>query len=347
MPTIDHHPGRSILVNGEEWLHFSGTSYLGMASHSQFQNLVMEGIQKYGINFGGSRRSNLQLGIFQEAESYLAEWLGVEAVLTVSSGSLAGQLLIKYLEEEHVCNYAPSIHPALVGQGSLFRGSMEEWIHFIADFEAPPQQILLSSTVDPLFAVAYDFEWLTRLSPKKHTTLVIDDSHGLGILGEDGRGSLHQLPKAPHLEYILVSSMGKALGVPGGLIGGSKALISQLWASPFFGGASPIIPAYLHAFMKSQSLLQQQRKQLQQNIQFFTKVNPAPKYFQQIPGHPVFYIKETGLVNFLAQNKILISSFNYPAAKDPLVSRIVLSAAHTQDDLQKLTTLIQHYQQRQ
>lgn len=346
MPTIDHFPGRSIRVEGQEWLHFSGTAYLGMASHEQFQRHLSEGIRKYGANFGGSRRSNLQLAVFAEAENYLAEWLGVEAVLTVSSGSLAGQLLIKYLEQSYLCNYAPSVHPALIGQGSRFEGSQEEWVHFIKDFKAPPRQILLSSTIDPLFATNYDFGWLARLSPKNQTTLVLDDSHGLGVLGEGGRGILSLLPKLPQVDYILLSSMGKALGVPGGLIGGSKELIDALWESPFFGGASPVIPAYLYAFLQCRDLFDQQRTQLQENIRFFTQVNPAPEYFRQIAGHPVFYIQEAGLVEFLAQSQLLLSSFHYPTAQDPLVSRIVLNAAHTRDDLQKLVTLIQEYKNR-
>lgn len=345
MPNIDHYPGRSIQVRGAEWLHFSGTAYLGLADHPLYQEKLMEGIRRYGANFGGSRRSNLQLDVFAEAESYLADWLGVEATLTVSSGSLAGQLLIKYLEQDHLCDYAPSVHPALIGQGHRFRGSQDEWAQYILDIEAHPRRILLSSTLDPLEARAYDFSWLSRLSPKNQNTLVLDDSHGMGVLGKDGRGTLSLLTQLKQVDYILHSSMGKALGVPGGLIAGKRDLIQALWESPFFGGASPIIPAYLYAFLQCRDLLSQQRKHLNQNIQFFTQVNPSPNAFRQIPGHPVFFVKDAQLADFLAQSQILISSFHYPSAQDPKINRIVLNAAHTTSDLEKLATLIGNYYQ--
>jgi len=345
MPSINHYPGRSIHIDGQDWLHFSGTAYLGLADHPQYQEKLMEGIRRYGANFGGSRRSNLQLAVFAEAENYLAEWLGVEAVLTVSSGSLAGQLLIKYLEQEHLCDYAPSVHPALIGQGHRFRGSQDEWSQYILELEAAPNRILLSSTIDPLRARAYDFSWLQRLSPKNHTTLVLDDSHGLGVLGLEGRGTLSLLPSLPYTGYTLLSSMGKALSLPGGLVGGSRDLIQALWESPFFGGASPIIPAYLYAFLQCLPLLAEQRSRLSENIRFFTQVNPQPKAFRQISGHPVFFVRDVGLADFLAQSQILISSFHYPTTQDPKINRIVINAAHTRADLEKLATLIDRYYQ--
>lgn len=343
MPSINHYPGRSIQIDGQEWLHFSGTAYLGLADHPLYQEKLIEGIRRYGANFGGSRRSNLQLDVFAEAENYLAEWLGVEAVLTVSSGSLAGQLLIKYLEQKHICDYAPSVHPALIGQGNRFRGSQKEWAAYILELEAHPNRILLSSTIDVLRARLYDFSWLPRLSPKNQTTLVLDDSHGLGVLGKGGRGTLAQLPELSQTNYVLLSSMGKALGVPGGLVGGRRELIEALWESPFFGGASPIIPAYLYAFLQCRTLLTEQRERLGRNIRFFTQVNPKPEAFQQIPDHPVFFVKDPQLADFLAQSQMLISSFHYPTAQDPKISRIVINAAHRTSDLEKLATLIEDY----
>jgi 7-keto-8-aminopelargonate synthetase-like enzyme len=345
---INHLPGRTLQIGQEEWLYFSGTAYLGLALHPQFQEHVIAGIRKYGLNFGGSRRSNMQLAIFTEVEEKLAAWLGTEAVLTVSSGSLAGQLLIKYLEQHYDCHYAPSIHPALLGTGTPFKGSQLEWSQYLLSdaFEVQTKNVILSSSLDPLYGESYDFQWLKKLANQGPTRMVIDDSHGLGILGTDGTGIIKALPVGDTLDCTILSSMGKALGVPGGLIAGSRDLIQQLWDSPFFGGASPIIPAYLHAFLHNEALIKAQRLQLQQNIAFFISEIPTSDYFQQIPEHPVFYIKEDQLAVYLQQNQIFISSFHYPSAQDPLVNRIVINAAHTRQDLEKLTTLICRYHER-
>ncbi|MEM6378224.1 MAG: aminotransferase class I/II-fold pyridoxal phosphate-dependent enzyme [Bacteroidota bacterium] len=342
---IHHLPGRTLKIGQTEWLYFSGTAYLGLAVHPIFQEKVIEGIRKYGLNYGGSRRSNMQLAVFIETEEKLADWLDVEAVLTVSSGSLAGQLLIKYLEQDHHCHYSPSVHPALLGSGQIAKGTQSEWAEKIMDaaFLPSAQDVFLTSSLDPLHGQAYDFSWLEKLSVKGFTHLVVDDSHGLGVFGPDGTGIRGRLPQNDHIELTILSSMGKALGVPGGLIAGKKELIQQLWDSPFFGGASPIIPAYLHAFLESQDLIQAQRSQLQRNIDFFQKSIAEVSYFQQIPQHPVFYFDDDRLRSFLQKEHILVSSFHYPSAQDPLVNRIVINAAHTQADMEQLIDLILKY----
>lgn len=342
---IHHLPGRTLTIGATEWLYFSGTAYLGLAVHPLFQERVIAGIRKYGLNFGGSRRSNMQLAIFTATEEKLADWLGVEAAITVSSGSLAGQLLIKYLEQQHDCHYSPSVHPALLGNGPITVGTQADWIKYITrpSFTPSSKDVFLTSSLDPLYGQNYDFSWLKTLSQRGPTHVVVDDSHGLGILGADGIGILDSLSQNSHTEITLLSSMGKALGVPGGFIAGQKALVQQLWDSPFFGGASPIIPAYLHAFLESQDLIRMQRSQLQENIQYFKSRIPDVGYFQQIPLHPVFYVKEDGLLPYLQKAKILLSSFHYPSAQDPLINRIVINAAHTPADLEKLTTLIWEY----
>lgn len=342
---IHHLPGRTLKIGATEWLYFSGTAYLGLAIHPLFQEKVIEGIRKYGLNFGGSRRSNMQLAVFTETEERLADWLGLEAAITVSSGSLAGQLLIKYLEQQHRCHYSPSVHPALLGNGTKMVGTQSEWILHVTrpSFIPSIKDVFLTSSLDPLYGQHYDFSWVERLSQRGHTHLVIDDSHGLGILGKDGIGIMDDLGLSSNSEITILSSMGKALGVPGGFIAGRKALIQKLWDSPFFGGASPIIPAYLHAFLESQDLIRRQRTQLQENIEYFKSMIPKVGYFQQIPQHPVFYVREAGLVPYLQKAQILLSSFHYPSAQDPLVNRIVINAAHTHSDLEKLTTLIWKY----
>ena len=106
-------PGRSIQIEGKEWLYFSGTSYLGISQNKAFQNWVIEGLQKYGTHYGGSRLSNWQLGLFEQVETQLAALSGSEAALVVSSGTLAGQLVSKYFSTIGKNIFTPNTHPAL------------------------------------------------------------------------------------------------------------------------------------------------------------------------------------------------------------------------------------------
>ncbi|MGV3588073.1 MAG: hypothetical protein ACO1OF_13795 [Adhaeribacter sp.] len=106
-------PGRTLTANGREYLYFSGTSYLGMSRNQKFQALLQEGFRQYGLNYSSSRLSNVQLAVFAETENYLATYTGAEAALTISSGLLAGQLVVQALAGSGTFIYAPRTHPAL------------------------------------------------------------------------------------------------------------------------------------------------------------------------------------------------------------------------------------------
>ena len=75
---IDHLPSRTIKFQEEEYLFFSGTSYLGMGHQAGFQEALKEGIARYGTIFSASRNNNLKLAIYEEAETFLAQWTGFE-----------------------------------------------------------------------------------------------------------------------------------------------------------------------------------------------------------------------------------------------------------------------------
>lgn len=87
--TVDQFPDRTVEVDGKSFLYFGGTSYLGMATHPEFQKLLCESIQQWGTAYGSSRNSNIQLSIYQEAETLFSSLIGCESALFVSSGTLA------------------------------------------------------------------------------------------------------------------------------------------------------------------------------------------------------------------------------------------------------------------
>ncbi|MBK7871725.1 MAG: aminotransferase class I/II-fold pyridoxal phosphate-dependent enzyme [Saprospiraceae bacterium] len=341
----DQLPGRTVYINNEEWLYFSGTSYLGMAQNIDFQKILHESIQRYGTNFGGSRLSNLRFKIFEEAEDYLAQWTGAEAALTVSSGTLAGQLVVKALHNNKNRYFAPGVHPALFGEGDYSELSYNNWTDFIIKevnkFKKPVA--LFSNTLDPLRAKQFDFSWLDYLPNDIPITLILDDSHGIGVMGKNGAGIFSTIQTPDNVELIVVASLGKALAIPGGVILGNKNFIENIWQSPFFGGASPIVPAYLDAFLQAKELYQQAWQILLNRIKTFTKGTKDLHLFQKIPDYPVFYTPKNELVNYLQGYKVLISSFPYPTAQDARITRVVLNAAHTEQDVMELIDLIKYF----
>lgn len=345
MVTIDTLPGRTVKIEGEEWLYFSGTSYLGIGRHPEFQELLLEGIQQYGTHFGGSRHANIRLGIFEETEVYLARLVGAEAALTVSSGSLAGQLVVKVLQGTDKFYFAPGVHPALFGEGDYSELAFDAWTDFVLNEAELYQEniIVFSNSLDPLHAKKFSFDWLWEFPKHINVTLVLDDSHGLGICGRDGAGIYSLLECPDNVELIVIGSMGKAWGIPGGLILGSQELIDTIWQTPYFGGASPVSPAYLHAFHRARNLYSECRDQLFANIEFFRRGIQQINLFETFVQYPVFYTSKNHLADFLAKKRVMISSFPYPTPQDDWITRVILSAAHTLTDVEHLVRLIEKF----
>ncbi|HMQ47289.1 MAG TPA: aminotransferase class I/II-fold pyridoxal phosphate-dependent enzyme [Saprospiraceae bacterium] len=342
---IHHIPGRQVLIQDKVYGYFSGTGYLGISDHPLFRERVKAGIDAYGVHFGGSRLGNIGLAIFAEAEAWLADFAGAPAALVLSSGTLCGQFLMACLQEEGDIQLAPGMHPAAWRQIRPFAGTNTAWCSAmlrLAQRDKRPQ-ILVSSTVDPLFSKSYSFDWLKEWPEDTPLLLVMDDSHGLGVCGANGAGIWQELVATGKGELIVFSSLGKALGIPGGVILGQPDRIQQLKTNPLFGGASPISPAFLYAMIHSRQLYQKQLQKLRANILFFEAATRPLNLFQSFSEYPVFYTAESGLALYLFDRGFVISQFAYPSPQDDVITRIVISAAHELSDLERLVSELSGY----
>jgi 8-amino-7-oxononanoate synthase len=368
---ISHLPSRTIQLDGIEHLFFSGTSYLGMGHQVQFREALAEGFSQYGTVFSASRNNNLQLNIYDEAEAFLADWTGAKAALTVTSGLLAGQLTVAALPKDATILYAPSVHPAIWGEKTpqYLGENFEDFTKNIAQkvTECTGEVVIACNALDPLRCVPYDFDWLMQLPDNQSITVVVDDSHGIGVTGTEGGGFLRKisfLPKS-NIRLIVIASLAKAVGIPGGVILGDAAFIQSVRSNPLFVGASPIVPAYLFAFLKCQDLYTDLRRLLLENVLFFKE-----KYAQNAPtteggylelkiknsqlkaangetfelrmfdDYPVFSTDYPDLYANLLEKRIFISHFSYPKPTDPPLTRLVLSSLHTREDIECLVTAL-------
>ncbi|PIQ19750.1 MAG: class I and II aminotransferase [Cytophagales bacterium CG18_big_fil_WC_8_21_14_2_50_42_9] len=340
----DYLPVRTLVSAGKEYLYFSGTSYLGMARNEALQAYLQEGLSRYGSNYSSTRLSNVQLNIYAEAENYLAALTGAEAALTISSGFLAGQTVIRTLEGSAHFIYGPRTHPALWRRKTdSFDGSFTDWVQQLPEVVEKSKQehiVILCNSLDPLLAVKYNFDWLQDLPVDKPITIIIDDSHGFGVTGKEGAGIYSEVKVPAGAELMVVTSMGKGLGIPAGLILGKEKTLANFRQSPFFGGGSPAIPAYLYAFLQAATIYPQARQQLLENIRLFQAQLTNPTLLHNIPNYPVFYTPQNQLCPFLYEKDMLISSFSYPSPQSSPITRIILNSLHTPDDLNKLAAAI-------
>jgi 7-keto-8-aminopelargonate synthetase-like enzyme len=338
----DSFPGRIIKIDDTSFTYFGGTAYLGLQNHKPFQEIFIEKTKRYGTNYGASRKSNVRFTVFEEAEQHLSELVGSERCLTMSSGYLAGQFLVSYLKnKKHKLFYAPNTHSA------LFTKKNKNYANYADLSAALTKHLASANSAEPvLFLDSIDFsginyphfEFLKAL-PLSQLILVVDDSHGIGVVGENGEGVFNNLQKLGAKKLFLCSSLGKGFGIQAGAVFGSTMEIATMENTVFFGGASPASPAALATFIEAKAIYQAQRAILNKNLTLFLAETKQLAGFTHMPGHPTFSYQNQKLTDFLFQHKIIVTNFKYPNENASVMSRIVLSAAHTEKDISNLSQL--------
>jgi hypothetical protein len=115
--------------------------------------------------------------------------------------------------------------------------------------------------------------------------------------------------------------------------------------NPFFSGSSPIAPAYLYAFLRSQEIYRQARAKLFDNIAQFSKAIAPTNLFHYFKDYPVFYTPDNNLYKAL-KDRCVLSSFSYPTPDSAPVTRVVLNSLHQPADIETLSLWVFDYKQR-
>lgn len=347
---ISQLPSNKILLEGTEYDFYSGTSYLGMNQDADFKKLLIDGLNRYGMSFGSSRNGNLQLDIYDQAEEKMARWVGAEKALTVSSGMLAGQVVAQYLKTQNsTFFYAPSSHSANFHEPnvSLPNVSFEVWASNICQEVSEknaPHSVIVCNSCDAIKLSPYYFDWTSTLPQNQSITLIIDDSHGLGITGENGSGIFKQITVNENVRLVVVSSLHKAMGIAGGVVFADKDFIDKLRHTAFFASCSPIAPAYLYAYMHADAIYEKNQQKLKANIQrFSSQLFDSQSLFNSIENYPVYYSLRDDLYDFLFQKNIFIYSFAYPIKTGKPNTRIVLSSWHANAQIDYLADTIKEF----
>ncbi len=330
---------RQVTVADKNYLYFGGTAYLGIPQHEDFRKLYIEGITHFGLNNGTSRSNNVQLGIYNEVEEFAASYFGANSCLITSSGYLAAQLSIKYLSTLGEVRYAPSTHPALwLANPPQSQGSFNAWASDLTiEINASSENnwVIITNSLNNLYPELYDFSFMKTIDKGKKIILIVDDSHGIGLIN-DGRGVCGILPKQNNVETVVIASMAKALGVDAGLVLGSERLISKLKQTNEFLGASPPSAAGLYAFMHASTIYKQELAQLNYLTNYLSIALREDEFWTFTAGFPVFLSADSTIGDKLLAKRILMSSFAYPDKNGVLINRIVLSSWHTLADIEEL-----------
>lgn len=311
-----------------------------MNAEPEFMDLVLQGADKYGWLFPSSRISNTRLSVYEECEALLAQLTGSEGAVLLPSGFAAGRLATSYHQGK--VHNAPGSHPAILQHKSALN-SFNDWSNWAlqqtGDANLDNPLIIASDSVNPLTATIYNFSFLA--SVKSPVLAIIDDSHGIGVIGTNGAGVSALVPQNKHVEYLFTYSLSKAFGISGGAISCSKEQVTAFKNRPEYSAVTPLSPAQVFAFNQGQHIYARQRERLMQNITYFENCIKDMPGIQHHAGLPVFVLPTLMDEGVFLDAGILISSFAYPDPMGQTLKRVVLNALHTPRDLDFLASVLQ------
>lgn len=352
--------GAEIEVTGKRYLAFCSNDYLGLANHPQVIAAMQQGAQRYGVGGGAS---HLVIGHSQahhELELALAAFTGRQRALLFSTGYMANLAAISALiGKGDTLLHDRLNHASLLDAGILSGARFSRYLHndvaSLTQRLAKKQGKCLIAT-DGVFSMDGDIADLPHIcaQAKAHDAWVmVDDAHGLGVLGNTGAGCLETFNLSQDDVPVLVGTLGKAFGSAGAFVAGSEELIEYLiqFARPYIYTTSQP-PAVACASLASLRLIEQEswrRSHLQQLIQQFRSALHAeniPLLASHTPIQPVIVGASNNalmLAEKLRQRGILISAIRPPTvAQGSARLRITLTAAHSQQQVRQLTqTLIE------
>jgi 7-keto-8-aminopelargonate synthetase-like enzyme len=340
---VNQFPDRTIEIENEEYHYFGGTAYLGLPTHPEFQKLLIKNILRWGTAYGSSRSANIQLNAYEDGERFLADFIKADAALTVSSGMLAGKLVVEILIPETDCFFHfPNTHAAIKVPNSLPVFIGNKLNPRLLDNVAEKITILTDSV--PSFHVQpIDLRILNSIPSNKEITLVIDESHSLGILGTNGCGifSTINLPKIKR--KIMMSSLGKAFGLTGGVIVSDSEFINNMSTHDTFVSSAGMNAAFVQTMADAAAIFLQQHQKLKDNLNYINTHLIKNRAIHFDPEYPLIYPEIEGINEIFTANKIIVTNFKYPTDTKDL-NRIVITANHKKEDLDIIIHLLNQNQ---
>lgn len=264
--------GRWLTCEGRRYRNFSSNDYLGLSQHPQVIRAWQDGARRYGVGSGGSAHVTGYHQAHLRLEAQLADWLGYERALLFISGFAANQAVIAALagREDRIVadrlSHASLLEAATLSPAQLRRFQHNDGQHLARLLAAPVegQQLVVTEGVFSMDGDSAPLAEVAAAARAADAWLMVDDAHGIGVVGENGRGSCFQQGVKPEL---LVVTFGKAFG-----LSGAAVLCSQAVADYFIQFARHLIystampPAQAQALQAALAVIQSDDGQQRRDI---------------------------------------------------------------------------------
>lgn len=346
--------GPEMALGGRQLVAFASNDYLGLANDPALKQGAIAAVEYWGVGAGASPLVSGRLGIFDALEQRLAEFAQRDAALFFPSGFQANLGVLTALTDRHDVIFADRVnHASLIDGALLSRAEHCRYQHAdLADLkhklETTPvtpggARLIVTDSVFSMDGDEAPLRDLLALAEQYDAWLIVDDAHGLGVLGPQGRGSIADAGLPPHPNLVMIGTLGKAAGVSGAFVAGQRNVIEWLIQRArsyiYTTGPSPMIAGALLASIDRILNGDDLRAQLQSHIaRLRTGITRLNLPFTLLPsrtGIQALVIGDNAQTLQIA-NRLLELGYWVPAIRPPTVAvgsarlRISLSAAHTE-----------------
>ena len=352
--TLESPQGPLVRLEGREYLNFCSNDYLGLASHPRLVESFQQAAREYGVGSGASHLVCGHSRPHHQLEEALAELTGRPRALLFSSGFAANTGTLTTLLQKGDNVFQDRLNHASLLDGGLHSGArFRRFVHNdVADLarkmdgvEGPKLVV-----VDGVFSMDGDTAPLPELASlcrEQKAWLMVDDAHGIGVMGAGGAGSVSAAGLDSQDVPVLMATLGKALGTGGAFVAGSDTLIEALiQQARNYIYTTAISPAVAAATLTSLQLLEEEswrREHLMTLIQRFRQGAQQLGLSLMASNSAIQPLlvgdasQAMGMSEALREKGLLIGAIRpptVPAGTSRL--RITLSASHTEAQVDRL-----------
>ena len=351
---ITYEQNTEVYVQGHQGkvLMFGSNSYLGLTNHPKIKEAAKAAIDKYGTGCAGSPFLNGTLDIHVQLQDELAEFLGKDGVMLFSAGFLANSGVIPdVVSRGDYMIYDDRVHASIMeGKLITYANTLKYKHNDMAELERVLQKCPLEASklivTDGVFSMEGDVAHVDKivdLGNRYNATVMVDEAHGLGVFGREGRGTCDHFNMLDKVELVM-GTFSKSLASVGGFIASDKETINWMKHSvrPYIFTAS-ITPASTASVLAALHIM---RSEPERNAALWDNQRYAFKAFKdlgfeigntQTPIIPLFIrdnIKTFTITHQLLEEGVFVTPVIAPAvpSEDTLI-RVALMATHTHEQI--------------
>ena len=340
------------MADGSKVLMFGSNSYLGLSDDPRLKEAAIAAVKKYGTSCSGSRFLNGTLDIHEELEAKLAKFVGKEEAVTYSTGFQVNLGVVGCLAFRGGFVFLDALDHACIIDGSrLGFSEVRKFRHNdMSDLEKKlwltPRNANKLIVVDGVYSMEGDLApvpQLVELCKKYNASLMIDDAHGLGVVGENGSGTASHFGLTDKVDLIM-GTFSKSFGSLGGFIAGNKTVINYLkHNSRTLIFSASMTPAAVAAASKALDIMIEEPERREnlwkvtRHAQEAFKANGFDTGHTQSPIIPLFVrdtFKAMTIVKLAYEQGVFITPVIAPAVpENDVLIRFALMATHTTEQV--------------